>query len=244
LAVPNLLRACWLWKGRKSFSENMTNEHPLRLANDIPTETSFFRDLHVFDALRQFVFPELLRLRRVERKLNLWCAACSSGQEVYSLAMLLHESFPLLANHWNLQIIASDFSDEMLAKARSGMYNDLEVRRRLPPKLLQRYFHKQGNQWSVSEELRLMVDFHNIDLREPFPSLPKMDVILLRNVLIYFDRSTQAQILDRMHRAIEPDGYLVLGATETPLRCDTAFKSIAFDRSIFFQLHHLRNTGV
>ncbi|OAB62764.1 hypothetical protein AY599_12375 [Leptolyngbya valderiana BDU 20041] len=204
--------------------------------DNIPTETSFFRDFQVFEALRQSIFPELLRRHRLDRQLNLWCAACSSGQEAYSLAILLRDYFPLLANEWNLTILASDVSEAMLAKARSGTYTDLEVRRRLPPKFLRRYFQKQGSQWSVSDDIRLMVQFRQIDLLKPLPSLPEMDVILLRNVLIYFDRAIQAEILDKMHRVLAPDGYLLLGATETPLRCDTVFKPVSVDRTVLFQL--------
>ncbi|MGC9504406.1 CheR family methyltransferase [Baaleninema sp.] len=204
--------------------------------DNIPTETSFFRDLQVFEALRQSIFPELLRRHRLDRQLNLWSAACSSGQEAYSLAILLRDYFPLLAQNWTLNFLASDVSETMLAKARSGIYDDLEVHRRLPPKFLRRYFHQEGSQWVVSDEIRLMVQFQQIDLLQPLPPLPTMDVIFLRNLLIYFDRPTQAEILNKMRQVLAPDGYLLLGATETPLRCDTRFKPVAVDRAVFFQI--------
>lgn len=201
----------------------------------IPTETSFFRDVDVFEALRKTVFPELLRRRGNQRQLNLWSAACSSGQEPYSLALLLQAYFPLLT-HWKLKFFASDRSEEMLARAREGCYSQSEVDRRLPPQLLRRYFRQQGDLWYISDEIRLMLEFHQIDLLEKWPPLPKMDVILMRNVLIYFNRSTRRRILKKVRQILKPDGYLFLGATETPFSLDRGFVPVKIGQAIGYKL--------
>jgi chemotaxis protein methyltransferase CheR len=205
------------------------------LRQPIPTETSFFRDVDVFEALRKTIFPELLKRRGSQRRLNLWSAACSSGQEPYSLALLLQAYFPLLT-HWQLKFFASDVSDEMLARSREGCYSQSEVERRLPPQLLRRYFRQQGDSWCIADEIRLMVEFHQIDLLEKWPSLPKMDLILMRNVLIYFNRSTRRRILQKVRHILKPDGYLFLGATETPFSLDRGFVPVQIGRAIAYQL--------
>lgn len=201
----------------------------------IPTETSFFRDVDVFEALRQTVFPELLRRRGNKRKLNLWSAACSSGQEPYSLALLVQAYFPLLT-HWHLKLFASDRSEEMLARARAGCYSQTEVERRLPPQLLRRYFRQEGDLWYIADEIRLMVEFRQIDLLEKWSSLPKMDVILMRNVLIYFNRSTRRSILKKVRQLLRPDGYLFLGVTETPFCLDGGFIPVQIGQAIGYKL--------
>lgn len=201
----------------------------------IPAETSFFRDASVFAALREQIFPELLRRYRLERRLNLWCAACSTGQEAYSLAMLLHEAFPVIANTWNLQILASDVSDERLARARAGAYSDLEIERRLPPRLLRRYFERLGNEWVVSDEIRLMVQFRRIDLCQPLPPIQPVDGLFLRNVLIYFDRRTRADILQRIRSVLKPDGYLFLGKGETLQTPQLEFQTSSLNGATFYQ---------
>lgn len=201
----------------------------------IPTETSFFRDVDVFEALRQTVFPELLRRRGNQRKLNLWSAACSSGQEPYSLALLLQAYFPLLTD-WHLKLFASDRSEEMLARSRAGCYSQTEVERRLPPQLLKRYFRQQGDFWYIADEIRLMVEFRQIDLLEKWPPLPKMDVILMRNVLIYFERSRRRSILKKVRQLLKPDGYLFLGATETPFCLDGGFVPVQIGKAIGYKL--------
>jgi len=202
----------------------------------VPTETSFFRDFEVFEVLRQTVLPELLRRRGHQRRLNLWSAACSSGQEPYSLALLLQAYFPLLT-HWQLKFFASDISEEMLARAREGCYSQAEVARRLPPHLLRRYFRPQDDRWYIGEDIRLMVEFHQIDLTQKWPPLPKMDLILMRNVLIYFNRSTRRKILKKVRQILRPDGYLFLGATETPFCLDGGFFPVPMGGAMGYQLH-------
>lgn len=205
--------------------------------NRIPSETSFFRDAQVFEALRTQIFPHLLRRKNEERCLNIWSAACSNGQEAYSLAMLLYDSFPVFVNNWNLQILASDVSEELIAKARSGTYSDLEIQRRLPKRLVRRYFQRQGNDWVVSNEIRLMVQFRRIDLRQPLPPLPSMDLILLRNLLIYFDLDHQNQILERVSGVLKPDGYLLLGVGETLTSRNVFLPAFSIDGATFYQIH-------
>ncbi len=201
----------------------------------IPTETSFFRDADFFDALKSSVFPELLKYRRIDRQLNIWSAACSSGQEPYSLALVLQAYFPLLTK-WELQLVASDVSLEMLTKAHGGSYSQAEVDRRLPPELRTRYFHPQGDGWQIDESIRSMVQFRPINLLEPWPPLPPMDLVVMRNVLIYFDKPTRRSILTRVRQILKPDGYLFLGSTETTFGVDRAFESVKFDRAIGYQL--------
>lgn len=200
----------------------------------IPTETSFFRDFEVFEALRETVLPELLRRWGRQRHLHLWCAACSSGQEPYSLALLLQAYFPLLT-HWQLKFFASDVSPEMLARAREGCYSQAEVERRLPEHLLRRYFRQQDDRWCIGEDIRLMVEFHQIDLAQKWLPLPKMDLILMRNVLIYFNRSTRRKILKKVRQILRPDGYLFLGATETPFCLDGGFFPVPIGTAIGYQ---------
>ncbi|KPQ31682.1 MAG: chemotaxis protein methyltransferase CheR [Phormidium sp. OSCR] len=203
--------------------------------SQIPSETSFFRDFQVFEGLRKQIFPELLRRNYQQRQLNIWSAACSRGQEAYSLAMLLYDAFPLMVHHWTLQILASDVSDEVLRQARSGIYSDLEVKRRLPPRLRERYFRRQGNDWVVCDEIRLMVQFRRLDLRQPLPPLPKMDLVLLRNLLIYFEVPERTHLLHQVAEVIKPQGYLVLGASETLTSSFEGFRPILRDETVFYQ---------
>ena len=153
-------------------------------------ETSFFRDLHPFEALRKHVLPDLSAVRASERRLNIWCAACSTGQEPYSIAMLLREHFSHLKT-WSVRLIASDLSAEILARAREGRYNQLEVNRGLPAVLLVKYFQQRASEWRIADDIRSMVEFVEINLAKAWPPLPSMDVILMRNVLIYFGLETK-----------------------------------------------------
>ncbi len=201
----------------------------------VTTETSFFRDHHPFEALRKKVLPELIERRGKDRRLNIWCAASSSGQEVYSLAMLVRESFPQLAG-WDLLLLASDLSQEVLARAREGRYNQIEVNRGLPAPLLVKYFQQHGVTWQLQEDVRRMVDFREINLARPWPVLPRMDLVLLRNVMIYFDVDTKKNILNRMTRVLRPDGYLILGGSETTFNLNDSYRRIPDLKSGFYQL--------
>jgi chemotaxis protein methyltransferase CheR len=200
-------------------------------------ETSFFRDVHPFEALKKAVVPDLLTKRASERKLNLWCAASSSGQEPYTVAMLLREYFPALAS-WTIRFVASDISTEMLVRSREGRYSQLEVNRGLPATLIVKYFQKQGTGWQVKEDLRRMIEFQQVNLAEAWPSWPPMDIVLMRNVMIYFDVSTKKAILSKIRRLLRPDGYLFLGGAETTMNLDDAFERAEFDKSGCYRLRN------
>lgn len=180
----------------------------------VTTETSFFRDVHPFRTLKDAVLPDLIERRRSSERLRFWSAACSSGQEPYSLAMLLREHFPQLTS-WFVSILGSDVSDTMVQRAKIGAYSQLEINRGVPARFLTRYFEREGIEWRVTEPIRSMVEFRTINLVEPLPIQPRMDVIFLRNVLIYFDEATRRSILERLVRHLASDGYLFVGGAET-----------------------------
>jgi chemotaxis protein methyltransferase CheR len=198
-------------------------------------ETSFFRDVQPFEMLKQVVIPELIKRRATERQLSVWCAASSTGQEPYSLAMLLRENFPSLAG-WKVRITASDLSTEVLEKARQGRYSQLEVNRGLPAQMLVKYFQRQGVEWQIKDDIRNLIDYRQLNLIEPWPALPPPDVILMRNVLIYFDVETKRQLLGKARRLLRPDGYLFLGGAETTLNLDDSFERVEFQRAGCYQL--------
>jgi|SRR5579883_1293287 len=202
----------------------------------VTNETSFFRDVYPFEALKQFVLPELSKKRAVERSLNIWCAACSHGQEPYSIAMIIREHFPMLAS-WSVRLIASDFSSKVLARARKGRYNQLEIKRGLPKTLRDKYFQKLENEWQIHEHIRQMVEFHQINIVQSWSSLPKIDIVFLRNILIYFDMETKKALLKKVKQQLRPDGYLFLGSGETTINLDNSFERIQFDKSICYRLH-------
>lgn len=193
-------------------------------------ETAFFRDLHPFEALRTRVLPELVRRRAGEKRLRIWCAASSSGQEPYTVAMTLREHFADLEG-WQVSLLATDLSEEMVARAREGRFTQLEVNRGLPASLLVKYFTKVGAEWELRDELRSMVEFRALNLVKPWPELPPVDVIFLRNVMIYFDLETRREVLAKIRRVLRPDGTLFLGAAETTLHADASFERVPLDRS-------------
>lgn len=186
-------------------------------------ESSFFRDLHPFNALRSHILPELIAKRGKERVLNIWSNACSSGQEVYSIAMLIRENFPELAG-WKVSLTATDISKQILDKAQSGIFTQTEINRGLPMPLVIKNFKREGVHWRISEDIRKMVNFRLLNLIEPWPAtLPKMDIVFLRNVLIYFNVETKKQILDKIHRVMHSDGVLFLGGAETTMNLNVKF---------------------
>lgn len=193
-------------------------------------ETSFFRDHHPFEALRRTILPELLAKRALSRKLRIWCAACSTGQEPYSLAMMLNEHFPQLAS-WNVTIHATDIAKAVLARARAGRYRHVEVNRGLNPELLAKFFRRVGLEWEIVPELKRVVQFAELNLSAQWPSMERFDLIMLRNVLIYFDHPTKLSILGRMRNQLPSDGYLVLGGSETTPNEITAFERLPIARA-------------
>ena len=183
-----------------------------------------------------FVNAAMIAKRPPGQRLMIWCAACSSGQEPYSIAMLVHEHFPALAGS-RLRIIATDLSDAILARAREGLYSQIEVNRGLPAALLVKYFTKQGLQWRIKSEIRRMVEFQQGNLAATWPFLPQMDLIFIRNVLIYFGVDTKKAILAKVRGILKPDGYLFLGSSETTLTLDAAFEPVSIGKTLCYQLH-------
>jgi chemotaxis protein methyltransferase CheR len=177
-------------------------------------ETSFFRDNHPFDTLRQSVIPGLIERRAAVRTLRIWSAACSTGQEPYSLAMMMKDSFPILAG-WRVEIVATDLSPTVLDRAREGLYSTFEVQRGLAIQMLIRHFDQEEPNWRIKREIRQNISFRPLNLLEDFSSMGQFDVVLCRNVLIYFDQPTKTRILTGITRRIAPDGALLLGGAES-----------------------------
>jgi chemotaxis protein methyltransferase CheR len=201
----------------------------------VTTETSFFRDFFPFEALRQEVIPEIMAERRSgSRTLNIWSAGCSSGQEPYSIAMMLRETFPELVT-WNTRILASDVSFGMLEKSKAGVYSQTEVNRGLPAPMLVKYFRQNGTTWKLDDEIRNMVSFFHHNLARDQPNLPPVDILSMRNVLIYFDVATKRLVLDRIRRFLRPGGLLILGTAETTLNIDERFERVRLGRAVFYR---------
>ncbi len=201
----------------------------------VTTETSFFRDFHPFEAMRQEVIPEIMAGRRAgSRNLTIWSAGCSSGQEPYSIAMMLRETFPELAT-WSTRLLASDVSNGMLNRSNAGVYSQTEVNRGLPAPMLVKYFRQQGTTWMISDQIKSMVSFFQHNLARDLPTLPPVDILVMRNVLIYFDVDTKRMVLDRIRRYLRPGGYLMLGTAETTLNLDERFERIRIGRAVFYR---------
>lgn len=198
-------------------------------------ETSFFRDHHPFEALRKEIFPRLMRENAGNRELNLWSAACSTGQEPYSIAMMIRENFPDLIN-WRLRIIGTDLSQRVLNQASAGVYNQIEVNRGLPAPYLVRHFEKVPTGWKLRDELRRFVEFRELNLLKPWLFREKFDIVFIRNVLIYFDVETKRQILNRIADVLKPDGYLFLGSAETTFNIATRYKPERFGNATVYRL--------
>ena len=198
-------------------------------------ETFFFRDIQPFEAMRKTILPDLLAQRSAQRRLNIWSAACSTGQEPYTLAMLLRENFPWLAD-WNVTILATDLSPTVLAQARAGSYNQFEVNRGLPAQLLFKYFTKQGDRWLVKDSLRTWIEFREMNLVEPWPIFPPFDIVLIRNVMIYFDVPTKQAILKKIRACLQPRGSLFLGTAETTMNLDPAWVPVNHGKTTAYQL--------
>jgi chemotaxis protein methyltransferase CheR len=182
-------------------------------------ETSFFRDVRPFELMRTELLPALIEKRRAQRSLRFWSAACSTGQEACSVAMMLLEHFPQLAG-WNLRIDGTDFSSEVIARARSGTYHRIEMNRGLPARSLIRFFDHHGEDWTAKPEVRQLCHFQQANLcadRLPFnPVTDRFDVVLLRNVMLYFSQDNRKRLLKSVHRLLAPDAVLLLGSSEQP----------------------------
>jgi chemotaxis protein methyltransferase CheR len=191
-------------------------------------ETSFFRDRTPFENFRTRILPDLIASRAKERRLRFWCAACSTGQEAYSLAMTLDQEASALRG-WSLEILASDLSMTAVDAARTGAYSQFEVQRGLSTSQLLRYFHRQEENWRVNEHLRARVDFRELNLLDDNSVLGSFDVIFCRNVLMYFESETKRAVLARLSDALNDGGYLVLGASETASEANALFTQVTPD---------------
>ncbi|MEM0926247.1 MAG: protein-glutamate O-methyltransferase CheR [Planctomycetota bacterium] len=197
-------------------------------------ETSFYRDAHVFEALAKKVIPDLIEHRKAQRQIRIWSAACSSGQEPYTLAMVLRERFPQL-DDWDIRIVATDLSEEMLRKSRSGEYTQLEVNRGLPVKQLIRFFERKGSHWTAKATLRDMIQCQRLNLTQRWSLLGSFDVVFIRNVLIYFDQKTKSDILQRVHRLLRPDGFLFIGSAETMIGLGAPYQRETIDATVCYR---------
>ena len=195
-------------------------------------ETFFFRDKVPFDHFRELIMPEILKARASRKSVRIWCAAGSTGQEPYSLAMCLKEMGAALAG-WRIEIIATDLSQEVLEKSKAGIYSQFEVQRGLPIQMLVKYFKQTGEFWQINPDIRAMVQHRQLNLLHDFSQLGTFDVVFCRNVLIYFDQDTKINIFNRLHRATEPDGFLVLGAAETVVGLTETFKPYPERRGLY-----------
>ncbi len=195
-------------------------------------ESFFFRDKVPFEHFRDTIVPALVAARASQRRIRIWCAAASTGQEPYSLAMCLKEIAPQVAG-WRIDIVATDLSTEVLEKAKAGIYSQFEVQRGLPIQMLIKYFAQVGETWQIAPEIRAMIQFRSFNLLNDFASVGMFDVVFCRNVLIYFDQPTKVGVLERMARAVERDGYLVLGAAETVVGLTDSFKPVPDRRGLY-----------
>ena len=194
-------------------------------------ETFFFRDKIPFDHLREAILPALVQARASRRSLRIWCAASSTGQEPYSIAMCVKEFAGL--SGWRVEIVATDLSQEVLEKSKAGVYSQFEVQRGLPIQMLVKYFTQTGELWQLNADIRAMVQHRQLNLLQDFSHLGTFDVIFCRNVLIYFDQETKVSIFERMSRMLESDGVLALGAAETVVGISDAFKPYPERRGLY-----------
>jgi chemotaxis protein methyltransferase CheR len=210
--------------------ERRENLELIREAIDAMTtnETLFFRDKTPFERFRTEILPGLMSTRAKERRLRFWCAACSTGQEAYSLAMALDQEAAALRG-WSLEILATDLSTTAIESARNGGYSHFEVQRGLSTSLLLRYFHREGESWRVNEHLRARIDFRDFNLLSDFTALGAFDVIFCRNVLMYFEPETKRAVLSRLAQALNDGGYLFLGASETAHEANAFFSKATPD---------------
>jgi chemotaxis protein methyltransferase CheR len=212
----------------KSGSDGLTSEVVEAMTTN---ETFFFRDKIPFDHLRETILPALLQARASRRSLRIWSAACSTGQEPYSIAMCVRE-FAALAG-WRIEIVATDLSQGVLDKARAGIFSQFEVQRGLPIQMLVKYFTQVGELWQLNANIRGMVQHRQLNLLQDFSHLGTFDVVFCRNVLIYFDQDTKAGIFERVAKVLEPDGVLVLGAAESVVGITDAFKPYPDRRGLY-----------
>ncbi|HYG87593.1 MAG TPA: protein-glutamate O-methyltransferase [Azospirillum sp.] len=227
----------WNMKGLDELASTIRTRKDEALLRDITeamttNESSFFRDQKPFDQFKQIVLPRLLETRAAKRSIRIWSAACSSGQEAYSLAMLLNEDAARLSG-WHIEIVGTDISTEMVERSKAGIYTQFEVQRGLPIQMLVKHFKQQGDKWQIGPKLRQMVTFKEWNLLGDLGALGQFDVVFCRNVLIYFDQPTKAKVLESIARQMPPDGVLYLGGAETVLGITDCFKPVDGQRGLY-----------
>jgi chemotaxis protein methyltransferase CheR len=197
-------------------------------------ESFFFRDKIPFEHFREFMLPNLLKARATQRRLRIWCAAASTGQEPYSLAMILKEMALQLAG-WRVEIVATDLSNEVLEKARAGLYSQFEVQRGLPIQMLMKYFSQAGETWQISPEIKAMVQYRPLNLLADFSALGHFDIIFCRNVLIYFDTAARKKVIASLHGKLVKGGYLLLGHSESLINLSTSFDLVHLKNDMVYR---------
>jgi len=227
----------WNMKGLDELASTVRTRKEEALLRDITeamttNESSFFRDQKPFDLFKDFVMPRMLDARGTKRQIRIWSAACSSGQEAYSLAMLLQEEQARIAG-WKVEIVGTDISNEMVERARAGTYTQFEVQRGLPIQLLVKNFKQVGDKWQINPQIRQMANFREFNLLVDLSPLGQFDVVFCRNVLIYFDQPTKTRVLEQIARLMPPDGVLYLGGAETVLGITDRFKPIEGQRGLY-----------
>ena len=239
LMESRLLPVARKWKlaGFEDLVKSIRSKPDEALVRDVveamtTNESFFFRDIKPFDQFKELVLPAMLKNRAGQRRLRIWSAACSSGQEPYSLAMILSEMASQLAG-WTIEIIATDLSSEILTRAKEGIYSQFEVQRGLPVALLVKYFTQSGDRWQINSKIRSMVDYREFNLLADPGLLGRFDVVFCRNVLIYFDQETKAKVLERLANLMPEDGFLFLGGAETVLGLTERFKLINGQRGVY-----------
>ncbi|OUS18822.1 chemotaxis protein CheR [Rhodospirillales bacterium 47_12_T64] len=227
----------WSLSGFDELVQKVRATNDERILSDITeamttNESFFFRDQKPFDLFRDMVLPHMLEKRAASKTIRIWSAACSSGQEPYTLAMLLKEAGPALAG-WKIEIVATDLSNDILNKAKEGVYTQFEVQRGLPINLLVKYFKQAGDRWQIDSSIRNMVTFKTFNLLESPALLGKFDVVFCRNVLIYFEQATKSTVLTKIAKQMPDDGFLYLGGAETVLGISDDFQLIPGKRGIY-----------
>ncbi len=205
-------------------------------------ESFFFRDGAPFENFRDVIVPHMMKTRAASRRMRIWCAACSSGQEPYSLAMII-DDLGTQFDGWHIDIVATDISEEMLAKAKRGEYTDFEVNRGLPESFLQKYFERNNAHWTIKQEIRRKIDFRAFNLLDDPKELGLFDVVFCRNVLIYFEPDTKAAVLDRIVKLMPDDGFLTLGAAETVVGISESFLLSPVGKGLYRPNQKVRMAG-
>ncbi|MGB0719364.1 MAG: CheR family methyltransferase [Bdellovibrionales bacterium] len=227
----------WGFETLSAMTQTLHGVPDAKLVEDIveamtTNETSFFRDTRPFDMFRDHLLTYMKDARKVQKRVRIWCAAASSGQEPYTLAMVIKE---LAAEYpgWQFTITATDISNDILEQAKAGVYSQFEVQRGLPIQLLMKYFTQNGQSWQVCDALKSMISYRQFNLLHSMSGLGTFDIIFCRNVLIYFDEPTKGTVLANMARQLEPDGFLVLGGAETVIGITDAFAPVPNQRGAY-----------